>query len=244
MRHAAVALLALLAWTSCATRTAAVPSTSELTRADELIRQGCYDCLLDARRIYTALPPATRRPVLNRLLEVELLLALREKELALDPAETLARAAAVASELGPAANASRYVAIVEAVSPDAIGTPRSLRPPPAGLIGRDRLEETLAAITASPFTPVFRQYLAESIQCGRPRVDPTAKPLPLPEDAPPILLYRDAVCDNPIDVPALEKVRGAVPRFVETGLFMGRAAMAQFFRSDGSQARMFFEEAY
>jgi tetratricopeptide (TPR) repeat protein len=66
--------------------------------------------------------------------------------------------------------------------------------------------------------------------------------LPL-EDAP-LLSYRRAVCDNPIKVDPLRGVRKSVPRFIETSFFLGRAAMASFFRTDGREARELFEEAY
>ena len=245
MRLLSVLLMAALA-TGCAARTTRVPPTvNEQAAADELVRQGCYDCLLDARAIYERLPTAARRPLLLRMLEVELLLSLREKELALDPAATMARANTLVSELGAAADVARYIPILEAVPPDAVGTPRSGRLLPTLLAGRERLEAAVTAMDASPFTPLFRQYVAMSVQCGRPPLDLQPRSADTPAaDTPPLLMYRSAICENPIKVAALEQVRAAVPRFLETGLFLGRAAMGSLFGSDGSRARIHLEGAY
>jgi tetratricopeptide (TPR) repeat protein len=244
MRLIAVVLMAALVTGACAARS--IPTAArEQADADALVRDGCYDCLLEARATYERVPPAARRSVLLRILELELLLALREKELALDPTATMARATAIASELGAAADVARYLPIIEAIPPDAAGTPRSRRQVSALLAGREGLESAAAAIQASPFTPLFRQYVATSVQCGRPPLDPQQRSAtPAPADVPPLLMYRDAICDNPIKIAALEQVRAAVPRFLETGLFMGRAAMGSLFGSDGSRARIHLEDAY
>ena len=239
-------LIAALATGACATRSAGVPTPSrEQAAADELVRQGCYDCLLEARAIYERVPASARRPLLIRMLEVELLLALREKELALDTAATMARANAIVSELGPAADVARYVPIVEAVPPDAAGTPRGARLLPVLLAGRAGLEAAITAIDASPFTPLFRQYVAIAVQCGRPPLDPQQRSSdPSAADTAPLLVYRNAICENPIKIDALEQVRAAVPRFIESALFLGRATMGSLFGSDGSRARIHLEEAY
>jgi tetratricopeptide (TPR) repeat protein len=257
MRLPSALLVAVLVTTACAARATRVPSTAnEQAAADELVRQGCYDCLLDARAIYERIPASARRPLLLRMLEVELLLALREKELALDTTATMARANAIVSELGPAADVARYVPIVEAVPPDAAGTPRSRRLLPILLAGREGLEAAVGAIEASPFTPLFRQYVRIAVQCGRPPLDPQPRSSGLAAeerrqavpgdraDTAPLLIYREAMCENPIEVTALEQVRTTVPRFIETGLFLGRAAMSSLFGSDGSRARIHLEEAY
>jgi tetratricopeptide (TPR) repeat protein len=245
MRLLCGVLLAALFTGACATRAARVIPPTEQAAADELVRQGCYDCLLDARAIYERVPASARRPLLLRMLEVELLLALREKELALDTTAAMARASAIVSELGPSADVARDVAIVEAVPPDAVGTPRSLRQLTALLAGREGLEGAITAIEASPFTPLFRRYVAMSVQCGRPPLAPQQRSTdPAAADSPPLLIYRNAICENPIDVAALEQVRASVPRFIETGLFLGRAAMGSIFGSDGSRARIHLEEAY
>jgi tetratricopeptide (TPR) repeat protein len=245
MRHLCLSLLAALLAASCAARPSAIRTPSPQARADELVRQGCYDCLLDARAIYEQAPASARRSVVLPRLELELLLALREKELALDPAATMARATAIASELGRTVDVARLLTIVEAVAPDPAGTPLSRRLLSPLLAGREGLADAVTTIEASPFTPLFRQYLTAAVQCGRPPLDPQPRPANQPAaDAPPLLAYRLAICENPIKAAALEQVRATVPRFIEAGLFLGRAAMGSLFGSDGSRARVHLEEAY
>lgn len=203
--------------------------------ADELVRAGCYDCLLDAKAEYER--RAVRSPeALIRLFEVNLLLALREKELAIDPAATLDRAAALVPRL-PGVPAERLLSIVRSLPPDA--TARRVLPPDAA--AQEELKATIAAIDASSFSGLFKNYLALSIQCGRLTVDGLTQS---PVGDPPLLVYRRAICQNPIRVEPLREVRTSVPRFVEASFFLGRAAMANFFRTDGREARELFEEAY
>jgi tetratricopeptide (TPR) repeat protein len=243
MRRFCTLLLVSVVMAGCAARSNAVQTAAALARMDGLVRQGCYDCLLEARAVAEGLSPALRRSASQQLLEVELLLAMREKELAIDPAATLTRARAIAAELGPAVNAERYVSIVEAVPPDRAGTPLSRRPLPPLTAGREGLQATVSAIDASPFSILFRRYLAAAIQCGRPPLDPQQPPAAPATDDPPLLVYRNAICD-PIGAESLERVRGAVPRFVETSFFLGRRAMGTLPISDGTAPRRYLEEVY
>jgi tetratricopeptide (TPR) repeat protein len=237
------ALLVAVTASGCAARSSAVPPDKWQAQAAELVQEGCYDCLREARDLYAGAPPAARRSVLMRLLEVELLLALREKELAIDPAETLARATAIAAELGRATDMTRYLAIVEAVAPDRSGTPAGRRLLSPVTAGREGLEASVAAIEASPFSALFRDYLLGAIECGRPAVRRAEPQAAAPSRDVPLLLYRSAICER-VDTEPLERVRAAVPRFVETSLFLGRAAMASVPLSDGTLARRYLEEAY
>jgi tetratricopeptide (TPR) repeat protein len=240
MSKAGALILILGIVAGCAARTARGTPTDQL-RAGELVREGCYDCLLEARQLYartTAVNDDHRRGAL----EVELLIALREKELALDASSATARAATLASELGP--NFARLIPIVDAIPPDSIGTPRAGRRLAAPMAAGPRekyVEETLAVIRSSTLSAFVQQYLAAAVACSADRgLSSTSAP---PQD-PPLLAYRAAICMNPIDAAALERVRSAVPRFVETALFLGRAAMATLAGTDGSRVRVFFDEAY
>src|SRR5687768_16400420 len=85
-------------------------------RAAALVREGCYDCLSEARDIYARLEADGRvASATVRLFEVDLLLALRHKELALDPAEPLERARALAPRLPATVDATRFVELVEII---------------------------------------------------------------------------------------------------------------------------------
>src|SRR5688572_27971125 len=111
-RAVATALACVLAATCVARRPPLDPSLAG--RAEALVREGCYDCLLDARDIYERLMADGRvAAAATRIFEVNLLLALREKELALDPAGAIGRARTLAPRLPAAVDATRYVEVVE-----------------------------------------------------------------------------------------------------------------------------------
>src|SRR5690349_12338268 len=79
-----------------------------LAAADAQVLAGCYDCLRDAHTTYERLVAAgAADSVRVRLFETEVLLALREKELALDATATLERARAVAPRLPASLDAAR-----------------------------------------------------------------------------------------------------------------------------------------
>jgi tetratricopeptide (TPR) repeat protein len=225
--------LTLMAAIGCAARTPAL-TAAEQGRADALLRDGCYDCLLEARAIYQGAGAPTPAATL-RLLELELLIALREKELAIDATAAITRARALAAALAPRLDLGRFVDIVEAVPPDASGR-RMLTPQGAA---RAQLDAAAAAIEASPFSEVVRRYLSLSVQCGRLGVRAT------PFDAAtPLLSYRLATCDNPVETAPLRATRTEVPRFVETSFYLGRAAMASLPGTDGREPRELLEEAH
>ena len=249
MRICLVFLAALAA--GCGSRSAKVVEPDRGAWADELVRQGCYDCLLDARAAYERLAGGSAA-ALARVFEVDLLLALREKELSIDPTATLAHAASLVPRLtglgppGPPGppkgghyvlQADRLLAIVRTVPEDAAG--RRLLPPTKD--AAQQIDQALAAIDASPFSAELNGYLRLTIQCGRTTPDPAPA---VPANDIPLLAYRRAICAPPFLFDRLRAVRTAVPRFVEVSFFLGRVAMASIFRTDGSEVRGFFEQAY
>jgi tetratricopeptide (TPR) repeat protein len=231
-RTAVLVLLAALP--ACAARTPSL-APAELARAQALVREGCYDCLLEARAIYDAAPASRRRAVQQPLFEIELLLAMREKELAIDPSATVARARAAAEGLPPSLDTDAILQLVEFLPEDATG--RRILPPAE----RRQFDDSLALVDRSPLSPIVRGYLRLSLQCGRVPVDAAT---PIAERETPLISYRLAICDNPIQTAPLQAVRKAVPRFVETSFFLGRAAMGSLPGTDGRQASGLFEEAY
>ena len=232
MRISLVLLAGLAA--GCASRSAKVAEPDGGAWADELVRQGCYDCLLDARAAYERLA-ASSAAALARVFEVDLLLALREKELSIDPTATLARAESLVPRLAKLP-AAAMLAIVRTVPEDAAG--RRILPPTND--AAQQIDQALAAIDASPFSAELNGYLRLTIQCGRTRSDPA----PAPANDIPLLAYRRAICTQPVLFDRLRAVRTAVPRLVEASFFLGRVAMGSLFRTDGSEARRFFEQAY
>src|SRR5687768_2451248 len=123
MRYVWSVLVAAPLIMSCAARSNAVPTAAAQAQADELVRQGCYDCLLVARAIYERMPPGVAGKLSIRRFETELLLASRDRERAFDPAATLTRARSIPAALGTAIDAARYVALVEATPPGRVGIP-------------------------------------------------------------------------------------------------------------------------
>ena len=228
----------------CASRSAKAVEPDRGAWADELVRQGCYDCLLDARTAYERLA-ATSAGALTRVFEVDLLLALREKELSIDPTATLAHAESLVprlERLRPPEGATP--ALPTGCWPSSEAFRRM--PPAAGCCRqrttpRNKSIEALAAIDTSPFSAELKDYLRLSIQCGRTAADRVPA---VPADGIPLLAYRRAICTPPLLFDRLRAVRTAVPRFVEASFFLGRVAMASIFRTDGSEVRGFFEQAY
>ena len=115
-------LAPLLLSVACASTPIKKADVPALAQADALVLQGCYDCLLEARATYARVGVGKARPlVVARLFETDLLITLREKELALDPSRSFAEAQALGKELPPAFEAARYLTIAEAVPGDNLG---------------------------------------------------------------------------------------------------------------------------
>jgi tetratricopeptide (TPR) repeat protein len=248
MRTATQLCLLLLAAVAigCGSRSARVAAEPDRGAwADELVRQGCYDCLLDARTAYERLAGSSAT-ALARVFEVDLLLALREKELSIDPTATLAHAESLVprlSALGPFRTgryglpAAELLDFVRDIPEDAAGRRILVAPRDAA----QQIDSALAIVDASPFSAELNEYLRLTIQCGRTGSE---KAPAAPAGDVPLLAYRRAICTSPVRVDPLRAVRTAVPRFVETSFFLGRVAIGSLFRTDGSEARGLFEQAY
>ena len=202
------------------------PSAGELEaailrgQADARLLEGCYDCLIEARDIYERLAVGPTRPTqLVSAFETQLLIVLRERELAIDSSESIARARTMAAELPATVETGRYLALVEAVPPDGSGVPDSadvaFRKNQAAFI--KQIPEHLAWLTTGPLRPAVRTYLSLSIDCKyRPQTESK-----IPPDLPPLLTYRHAVCDT-LMRPPLDALRAANPAFIEAAYFVAR----------------------
>ena len=239
---------------ACASAPIRPESYPALARADRLVLDGCYDCLLEARAAYQELATGRTRPlVVLRLFETNILLAIRERELAIPADSTLARAAALAAELPPSLGAQRYLDMVGLVPENAVGAPAVDR---EAFFGEhpdalERVDQLLASVETDTLSRAFRQYVTLSLHCsyidrGR-RSDP---PPPLAarlgahlEGAPPLVAYRLATCWFPKRDP-VERIREEVPRFVETDLTVGQMELAVVPYNGPAKARPFFEALY
>jgi tetratricopeptide (TPR) repeat protein len=246
----------------CASAPIKKADLTALARADARVLEGCYDCLLEARAIYERVGVAKARPlVIARLFETQLLVTLREKELALDSAASLARAREFGKELPPEAEAERYLALVDLVPADNIGTPRreaSAKWRAHAAVVPTINDELAWLKSASALREPARQYLSLAVDCAflsrvrRPPV-PTAAAADLwsgssrardvPAETVPLVAYRAGMCDA-VSPPTLTRVREAVPAFVETAFFLGRLELADAPNTGGRKVRDLLADVY
>lgn len=225
------------------------PNIALLAEADTKFLEGCYDCLLEARIAYERVAAGPARPtVINRLFETNLLIALREKEFALDSSDALSRARQIATELAPDVAADRVLAIVDAVPEDDQGATHKealafSRAHAAFLPKVDAEVEWLK--TGGSLLPVVREYLALSLDCGyasRRRGSQADRPAP-PADAAPLIKYRTAIC-WPLVQPVLYRLHADYPRFVESAQFLARFDIAVAQQNGPGHARELLAEVY
>jgi hypothetical protein len=242
MRRGCGVLIGVLALAACGGKK--VNSAAEAARiaaqtrafAELRVTDGCYDCLLEAKAAYEKLAGLQGRPsVIVRLFEIEMMLVVRERELAMDSSESLARVRAVAKELPPDVNAARYIAMVEAMPMDISGIP----------VSRDvafrrtqqafaaTVEEQIAWLTSDTtvLLPV-RQYLSVALDCayGRRRVpgQPPSTPLAsrMPADIAPMVSYIAGWCAG-VKAPPLVSLRERVPGYAEAAYYLARMHVSE-----------------
>lgn len=228
MRIVVVVVVALLL-AGCASAPIRRADLAPLGEADARVRDGCYTCLVAALQTYESLAVGRARPiVLPRLFETQLLVGLREAELAQDPADAFARAEALAAELPGTTDAAFLLAAARAVPPDAVGTPRAVWR--EGLADRRafvkmHLPTAAARLAAATISQDLRDYLAAGLTCLATTSgvqSATQPPLEvLSSTASPLVRYRRGTCPIAGDT-ALDAVLETVPTFVETGYLRAR----------------------
>jgi tetratricopeptide (TPR) repeat protein len=253
--HAAALVGATLSLVGCATARPrphdARADAAALAAADARVLDGCYDCLLEARGTYARLADGPLADsAAPRLFEVDVLLAIREKELALDWRTSVARARTIAPRLPAALAPERVLRMVEAVLPDPDGTPlqamadhrRRNLPMLAAMDGE------VAWLAGSGYTPAAREYVALALECSNGR-RPAARRgargtlrAPTASD-PPLVAYRVSFCAR-VDTAALRRLQEAVPAFVEASYYLAQSSTARAPETGGDEARAHFEAAY
>lgn len=201
---------------------------ARLATADARVREGCYGCLTEAREIYEQVAVGRARPlVAARLFEATLLIALRQAELAQDGTAEFARAAAIATELPPSADAGFLLDLGRSIPPDALGTPRA-DARSAMLQRREFLKTHLPTaatrVGAAAVSPELRGYLTASLTCLSTSSGVslgTASPPVIPATLAPLVRYRMGTCPL-VRADVLDDVMAAVPAFVEAGYFRAR----------------------
>ena len=265
MRHAVVPGLTAITFAAlslgCASARLREANAHALARADARVLEGCYECLRDARETYARLTTDKHVPklpkgapgIIARLFETEVLIALREKELAIDWRAAMERARTTAARVPASLDAARVLAIADAVLPDAFGVPSktmdSLRA--NGRPVTANIDAELAWVDGSALSPATRKYLGLSLDCSysdRRRapddtVNSLAKRRELPINAPPLLTYRGADCAIP-DTLALKRVLYAVPSFAEAGYAVAGLGVMLAGQTGGDAARAYLDTAH
>lgn len=227
---AAITLLLMVA--ACATAPVRPADQQRVAAADARVLEGCYDCLLDARETYERLAVGRARPMLvTKLFEVNVLIGLRDQDLALDASNAFGRADALVNEMPPAYDAATYLAIARAIPPDFVGTPRSVTDALRKTVPSDDVFAGFqVAVDQGAGSAPFRAYLAASLECltlFADRRPADAAPPEIPDSVSPLVRYRMATCPA-LQTRHLDRVLEAVPAFVEAGLSNARQPTLNF----------------
>lgn len=222
-------LVALLLAAGCASTPIRQADLSRLAAADASVLEGCHACLVSARDTYEQLAVGRARPlIVGRLFEVNVLIGLREAELAMTPTDAFVRAEAVVPELPSTAGAPLLLSLARLIPRDDAGTPRAARRarlPEVREFIRVRVDPA-GLLQAAEVSLPFRQYLLAGWNCLALSIG-TAAGSPLVSDAPdsveasPLVTYRRATCPT-VDVERLEGVLADVPGFIEAGYISAR----------------------
>jgi tetratricopeptide (TPR) repeat protein len=227
-------------------------AASELLSADAAVLAGCYDCLLRAQDAYDRLAASKyvkRDSVALRRFETALLIALRQKELALDGSAAFERARSLGAQLPASIGAARMLAMADAVVPDAVGRVVGVQRANAAYV--QRIAAEIAWLDSSSIRGVVKQYLALALDCSydarvlAPNRQPGAsarRPV-LQPGSPPVIVYRTGICMS-ADTNMLAAVLAQLPRFPEAAYYAG-SALAFFADLDGGErAGALLRQAY
>jgi len=206
--------------------------TANLTRADGLVRQGCYHCLQDALAIYERVAATGMAPAAElRAIDTALLLALRERELGLAGGTALEHAIDLAGRQPAPFDIGVFLSVADS------------QPWHAGGVSKERQDSLLPSLrTLFKSWPAWRAQLAPgaerdllrayyllALDCTRRTYqgDGDVPPWQPPANAPPLLRYRAAVCPLALDQEALEQIVANTPPFAEARLFLGELAISK-----------------
>jgi tetratricopeptide (TPR) repeat protein len=242
---ARLAVLATALSLGCASARLNRENVLALAAADARVLEGCYDCLLYARETYERIAASrkakTGDSIFVRIFETSLLLALREKELALDSRSTIEFARVLLPRLPTSLDAQRLLRMVDVALPDGTGRPSTvekLKQTHASYI--PRIPGEIAWLATAPIRPVVRNYIALALECSY--AEPKHKRPQLAVGAPPIIVYRTGICTN-VDPTIVWRALTAVPVFHDAAYFLGSAAAMAAEETGGDAARL-LSQAY
>jgi tetratricopeptide (TPR) repeat protein len=256
MRRLAGAIAALCAVAACGPPVrVAGPDVQALARARErltaapaLVRAGCLDCLIDAVRDYEAARevPAFADEATGGAARAAALVALRERELGIEPSGALERSRALsASSLTLEQSMSLLFDVGETLSGRSDGGPvrSDAEMVAAGLAARNRVAWT-ESLRARADENELTAYLWVAFNCtynspSNAAVEALLGDIPSQKDTP-LIRYRIATC-TALRIPALTELLDANPRFHEITYYMGLDAIIQ---GNLDEADAQFERAY
>ena len=252
------ALLAFAAVTTgCGAARVRKANDLAMLEADRQVLEGCFKCLDSARATYERL---TREKHLTdkigpvvRSFETNVLLALRAKELNLDPHPALVRARDLVPRVPAALEPNHVLEIVDAVMPDNNGlsyaADESLRRRHADYV--PKIDSELTWLQQTKYSPAVRKYVGLAIDCSffdRKKTpgdtsDVREMRRRVPINAPPLTAYRAATCGKG-DSLALRRVLVAAPNFNEAGYQLADQLWFTAGETGGDNLRKLFEPAY
>jgi len=214
----------VIVWLGACARPVVPMGPSQLAAADAALLRGCHACLIEARAMYLRLASVGAGvPLRLRVLEADLLIATREKELGVPASGVVDEARQIAAALPSRLEADRYIAVLDAIPDHALGmSARELR---EFTQGHASVAGARAWLARGPLREPVRMYLRRALDCAYEAGDGEAprRATGDPDPGAPLLLrYRDAICEADA-VPALASLRASEPRFVEVALFLAAA---------------------
>jgi tetratricopeptide (TPR) repeat protein len=233
-------LAASIALVGCAKKSApaaalppspAKPAPVDLAPPNALLEAGCYRCLRQAFSIYERANADPTPPDGARAgaFVTAVMLVVREKEIGLDAAPWLDRAAAVALP-----EERIYLDVAAAlpwISPGSATDFEPTRSTPGARATWKTFLEGVPADAAPGNTPspgrhrLLDRYLLLASTCGGTAQQASASGAVTTPDDPPVIRYRAGLC-GPAHRPLLKAVLASDPRFVEASFFIGRYELA------------------
>ena len=212
--------------------TPSLNTTTELLRADALVRAGCYNCLRQALTVYESLAaaPAPAPAAAWRAVDTAILMATRERELGLGRGTSRQAAAELAERLPAPFDYSPYLAMVDAIGWTRTGVSAEQQDTilAAQRSVNQHFSEWRVTLLATAVSDPMSAYELLSLDCLYTYRLREAKQTtwPLPTGAPPLLRYRSAICANAssdlVDVTLRDE-----PRLRELHLWLGERALGR-----------------
>lgn len=242
LRHFGTLIVAAAVTVSgCASAPIHKKAALDLTKADKLVADGCYDCLAEALATYERLAIGQARPlIVQRIFETEVLLGLRLKELAMRPNERFDAARKLIPELPATFPTEKYLEIAQSIPPD----------PAGGVPKRDVIDAlrrfTVPQLTgykdalASGPSAILGGYLTASLECTLVGVG--TPPPPAPPATIGAIAFRRENCLR-INREMLTKRVTDDARFTEAGVFVGRVRSTRPGAKEVADARVWLNAA-